>query len=252
MIFRDLFGETHGLLDRVHLKPAPESSSDEMIVQRHLVDRKSRDPSRVLLSYHGRLSSHPDVAAVRTDVHGRIDRLHRRVSQKRKLVFGCHSLRRALKPDLDIAAFESLDRCSFVGRFRGSGADRCCGKFRVRSQLPIDIQCFDAGAGGPIMFTDDCYRVVDVQDVDYARDLPRIGFVDRFDLASVHRANHHGRGLHSINRHVDPVDRASVHLCRRIDATLGFTDDFELSGRLQLRIFGHRQGRGRFSDLSVS
>ena len=167
----DLFGETNGLLDRVRLEPAPKSSSDEMIVQGHLVDRKSRDPGRMLLSYHGRLSAYPNVAAVRADVNGRIDRLHRRVSQKRKLVFGCHSLRRVLEPGLDVAAFESLDRRPLIGRFRGSGADRCGGQFRVRSQLPIDIQCFNAGAGGPIVFADDCDCVVDAQDVDYARDL---------------------------------------------------------------------------------
>src|SRR6202166_4445989 len=83
----DLFGETNGLFDRVRLEPAPKSSSDKMIVQGYLLDRKSRDPGRVLLSHHRRLSAYPNVAAVRADVNGRVDRLHRRGSKKRKLVF---------------------------------------------------------------------------------------------------------------------------------------------------------------------
>src|SRR5258708_36839101 len=66
----DLFGETNGLLDRVRLEPAPKSSSDEMIVQGHLLDRKSRDPGRVLLSHHRSLGSYPNVAAVRADLTG--------------------------------------------------------------------------------------------------------------------------------------------------------------------------------------
>src|SRR5258708_34585446 len=114
-----LFGQTNCLVDWGCLEPAPESSSDEMIVQGHLVDRKSRDPGRVLLSHRGRLSAYPNVAAVRPDVNGRIDRFHRRVSQKRKLVFRRHSLRRILKPGLDMAAFESLDRRPLIGRVRG-------------------------------------------------------------------------------------------------------------------------------------
>src|SRR5260370_16566083 len=112
-----LLGKTNGLLDRIRLEPAPESSSDEMIVQGHLIDRKSRDPGRMLLRYHGCLSSDPDVAAVRPDVNGRIDRLHRRVSQKWKFVFGCQPLRRALEPALDAPPFDRIDPSPLTRRF---------------------------------------------------------------------------------------------------------------------------------------
>ena len=223
-----------------------------MIVQGHLVDRKSRDSGGVFLSYHGCLSSDPDVAAVGANVNSRIDRLHRGVSKEWKFVFGSQPLCRTLEPGVDVAAFERVERCPHIGRFRDLGPDRGIAQLCVRSQIPIDIQCFDAGAGGPIMFADDCDSFVDLQDIDYARNLSRIGIVERFDLASVHGANLHGRGLHSVNRHVDPVDGASVHFRGRIDATLGRADDLEISGRLELRMFGYRQGRGQFRDISIS
>ena len=243
----DLFGETNGLLDRVCLKPAPKSSSDEMIVQGHLVDRKSRDPGRVLLSYHGRLSAYPNVAAVRADVNGRIDRLHRRVSQKRKLVFGCHSLRRVLEPGLDVAAFESLDRRPLSAAFAAPARIDAVVSFAFGPNSQVISSASTPGAGGPVVFADDCDCVVDAQDVDYARDLPCSVFLDGFQPAFVHGADRHGRGLHSVDRHIDPVDLAPPFTfdgvsMRRWDSPMILNSP----GDFSFGFLRYRQGRGRF------
>src|SRR5208282_1500556 len=69
------------------------------------------DLDRVL----GKLSAHPDVDAVGAPMRGRVQRLHRRVRQMRRLVDSVDDLGGALEGALRIAAINRVDELTIQG-----------------------------------------------------------------------------------------------------------------------------------------
>jgi hypothetical protein len=84
----DLPGKGDRLLDRIGLKTPAETPADQVIVDTDLVLGQPDDARSTGLRNHRGLSADPDVAAVRTDMDGRVDRLHRRVREKRQFIYG--------------------------------------------------------------------------------------------------------------------------------------------------------------------
>ena len=81
-----LFGDTDRRDRHVGLELAAEAAAEQVIVDGHFLDRKSRRFCRLRLHPGQDLRAGPDLAGVGLQTNRGVDRLHRRVREKGKLV----------------------------------------------------------------------------------------------------------------------------------------------------------------------
>ena len=106
----DLPREGDRLLDRIGLKTPAEAPADQVIVDTDLVLGQPNDARGMGLRDHRGLSADPDVAAVGADVDGRVDRLHRRMREKRQFVDGFDPLPGCREGAIDVPQEQPRDR----------------------------------------------------------------------------------------------------------------------------------------------
>ena len=82
----DLLGDANGRDHHVGLEPAPEAAADQVVVHGHFLDRQAGGFRRLRLDPRHDLRAGPDLAAVGLELDGAVQRLHRRVGEKRQLV----------------------------------------------------------------------------------------------------------------------------------------------------------------------
>ena len=83
---RHRLGDLHRFGDVIRAAAASESAAQILRVDQALVGRQTRDHRGGLLRQGLNLRRHPDVAAVRTHLHGRVQRLHGSVRKIRRFV----------------------------------------------------------------------------------------------------------------------------------------------------------------------
>jgi hypothetical protein len=80
-----LLGDANGRDHHVGLELAAEPAAEQVIVDDHLVDRKPGRFRRLRLHPAHDLRAGPDFTGVWREMNGGVERLHRRVGQKRQL-----------------------------------------------------------------------------------------------------------------------------------------------------------------------
>ena len=83
---RHLFGESGGNTNIFVFEPAPETAADHVAVQGDLVERQPGHACRFGLGAARNLCAAPDLRAVRPDMSGAVDRLHRRMGEEGRVV----------------------------------------------------------------------------------------------------------------------------------------------------------------------
>ena len=84
----DLLCDANGRDHHVGLEPAPEATADQMVVHGHFLDRQAGGLGRLRLNPRHDLGAGPDLAAVGLELNRAVQRLHRRMGEKRQLVGG--------------------------------------------------------------------------------------------------------------------------------------------------------------------
>ena len=81
-----MLADPHCRHHHVRLQTAAKATAEQMLMHRYLVDREPGRLSCFRLNARHDLGSHPDVAAIRPDMHGAVQRLHGRMREKRHLI----------------------------------------------------------------------------------------------------------------------------------------------------------------------
>src|SRR3984885_13929405 len=87
-----LLGDAHRLRYPIDLKPATKAAADQVVMDDDLVLWKSSDFCCDCLSSCYDLVTHPDLAAIRSDMYGTVHRLHGRVGEKWDVIRRFHPL----------------------------------------------------------------------------------------------------------------------------------------------------------------
>jgi len=88
---KDARHDAHGGGHHVRFEPSAETAPEQVVVRSHFVEREACGFCRVFLDAREDLRTGPHLAGSRCDVDRTVQRLHRRVRQKRQLVFAIKS-----------------------------------------------------------------------------------------------------------------------------------------------------------------
>ena len=131
----DLLGDANGRDHHVGLEPAAEAAAEQMVVDDHLLDRKPGGLRRLRLHPGHDLRAGPDFAGIRLDMNGGVQRLHRRMGEKRQLVGRIEPV--AGRKALGDVAFGFGDRAILFARGAQISPDVFRADGRVRALVPV-------------------------------------------------------------------------------------------------------------------
>ena len=246
-----LLGNLHGAHRPVELEAAPESATEQMIVDADLLPFQAGDLHDGRLRETRNLRADPDVAAVLGHLHGAVHRLHRRVRQKRLLVDGVDLLR-GLRDRCGGIAVMPRHRAGLFRRGGKLSNDVGRGELRVRSRIPLRSRGSETLLGRPGMNGDDRDGVVQADDLTDAGHRLRLRFIDRDELSAEGRRNRHDRELHSRRPAVDAELRAAVDLAGGVETPMRRSDQLEIGRLFERDVLGHRQLRGGIHQLAIA
>ncbi len=237
-----LLRDAHGLGHVVHLEPAPEAATEEMVVDHDLLQREPGDLGRRSLRAAQHLRAGPHLASILPHVDRAVHRLHRDVRQERRLVYRFDLRRRAGERAHGVAVFPRRHTRG-LRRLREPLHDVGGTQLRIRPVVPADGERRQSLLGRPhvVGHNGDC--IVELNDLPHAGDCLRLLLVDSTDFAAQDRARSHRCDQHPRQPHVDPVLRRSVHLARRVEPLGRRAEQREVLRVLERDLVGHRQRR---------
>ena len=199
-----LLGHAHRRNHHVRLELAAEAAAEQVVVDDHLLDRQPRRLGGFRLHPAHDLRAGPDLASIRPDMNGGVQRLHRRVREERQLV--CRLELFARRKSLgDVADRFGNRAVLFAGRAQVL-PDVFRADLRVRPFVPVDLERVQALLGRPHVIADHGDHVVEHHDLAHAGNLLRGAVIDLADLAA-----EHGAGGNALRTSCP----AGSHRCRR-------------------------------------
>ena len=212
----DLFGDANGRDHHVGLEPAPEAAADQMVVHGHFLDRQAGGLGRLRLNPRHDLGAGPDLAAVGLEMNRAVQRLHRRMGEKRQLVGGVDPVAR--RQALGDVAGGFRDDAVLCARDAQILPDVLRTDVGVRPFVPGHDQGIEPLLRRPHVIADDRDQIVKHDHLSHARHLPGRAIVDLADLAAEYGTLRQGRELHAGKHRVDAIDDLAVRLVRRVEA----------------------------------
>ena len=179
----DLLGNPHGAHRPVELQAAPESTTEQMIVEADLLPFQVGDFHDGRLRQPRNLCADPDVAAILGHLHRAIHRLHRRVRQERLLVNRIDLLHGPRMGRHGIAVMPR-HRAGLFRRGCQLSRDVGGGELRVRSRVPLGSRGSETLLGRPRMIRDDRDSVVQANHLTDAGHRFRLRFIDRDEFSA--------------------------------------------------------------------
>ncbi len=205
-----------------------------MVVCDHFLDRESSRLRRLRLHARDDLRAGPYFAGVGLEMNRRVDRLHRRMREKRQLV-------RRFKP---VAGSKALG--DVASRFRDHAILFARGaqilpnilqvKIRVRTFFPVYHQRIEALLGRPHVIADHRDQIVQHDHLLHARNFPGGAVVDLGDLAAENRTGLQGCEFHIGQHRVDAVDGLAVDLVGGVEPLQRLADQPEILRILEWNI----------------
>jgi hypothetical protein len=246
----DLLGDLDRRDHHVRLELAAETAAEQMLVDDHLVDGKAGGLRCFRLHAGHDLRAGPDLAGIRPDVDGGVDRLHRGMREERQLVGRLEPV--AAGKRLGDVAVGFCDRAVLLAGLAQIVPDVLGGDIGVRSLVPLDLERFETFLRRPHVIADHGDGVVEHDDLAYAGDFRRGAVVDLADLAAEHRAIGDRGDLHAGQDRVNAVESLAVDLVRRIEPLQRLADQDEILGILDGDVLRRRLALGCERERAIA
>src|SRR5260370_698510 len=197
-----------------------------MVVPRPFLDRSTGGLRRLRLDPRHDVRDGPEWAAVGLEMNGTVQRLHRRMGEKRQLVGRVEPV--ACRQALGDVARGLRDDAVLRARRAQVFPDILRTDIRVGAFVPAYDQGIEPLLRRPHVIADDGDQIVENDHLLHARDLFRSAVVDLADLAAEYRTLRQGRELHAGKHRVDAIDDLAVRLVRRVEALQRLADQGEV------------------------
>ncbi len=184
-------------------------------------------------------------------MHRAVHRLHRRVREKRLLV-GRLDLARGSCDCRRSITIVARDRTWLLHSASKLSDDVGRGELSIGARVPLRSCRGEPLLGRPSVRRDDSHRVGEADNLAHPGHGHRLCLIHGRELSAERGRNRQHRELHPWQANIDAEVRAAIDLAGEVEAPMGGSQQFEVRGRLESDLLGHRELCRRVRQLSVA